>query len=165
MTRPAPEPRPGAWSPWGAVQHVEPLADGVVFVSTASHGGAWLREAAQARIPAAIAPMHGRTWFEEDCEIWAPLLVFGVHDAENDRGRAVAVLARWKPDWLEALAEPCGVPTAAQVATIRRLWADFRIDGELDLAAFPREAGTGFVHGWIGTRLFVEIKPDGRAHS
>lgn len=33
-------PRPRDWSPWGVIDAVEILAEGVVFVSTPSHGGA-----------------------------------------------------------------------------------------------------------------------------
>jgi hypothetical protein len=165
LTAPPEAPVRGAWSPWGAVDGVEVLAEGVVFVSTPSHGGAWLSTAAQTRMPGPLQPMHGRMWWEEDCEVWAPLLVFDVHDADNTRGRAIAILARWKPGWLDALAGRCGVPNAAQAARIADLWTRFGVVGAPDLAAFPREADTGMVHGWIGAALFVGIEPDGRAHS
>ena len=151
-------------SPWGVIDGVEPLADGVVFVCTPSHGGAWLSPAAQARMPAALQPMHGRAFWEEDCEICAVLIVFALHDS-LDRSRAIAILARWKPLWLDALAADHDLPTAAQIARIRRLWADFSVPGEPDFTAFSREADTGMAHGWIGTRIFVGIEPDGRAHS
>jgi len=115
-------------------------------------------------MPAGMQPLHGRAFWEEDCEIWAVLIVFAILD-DADRSRAVAILARWKPDWLDALAADHGLPTAAQVARIRRLWADFSAPAEPDLAAFAREADTGMVHGWIGMQIFVGIEPDGRAHS
>ncbi|PKQ33420.1 MAG: hypothetical protein CVT61_16355, partial [Actinobacteria bacterium HGW-Actinobacteria-11] len=82
-------------------------------------------------MPAALQPMHGRVWWEEDCEIVAVLIVFGVHDC-LDRSSAISSLARWKPGWLDALAAEHDLPSAAQVARIRRLWADFSVPGEPD---------------------------------
>ena len=154
----------GVQSPCGAIDGVERVSEDVVIVFTATHGGAWLSQAAQARIPSSIQPMHGRSWWEEDCEILAVLLVFGIHD-HMDRSTSIGALARWHPDWLDALAQAHELPTAAQVARIRKLWADFTVEGAPDFTAFPREADTGMVHGWIGTKIFVGIEPDGRAHS
>jgi hypothetical protein len=166
MTHPAPPPpRRGGLSPWGVVDAVTPFKDGVVFVSTPSHGGFWVPQEQQHRLPSAIAPMHGRSWFEEDCEAWVVVLAFDLEDDEAERGRAIAILAHWKPDWLDALAPACALPTAAQVAKIRDLWTRFSVPGEPDLAAFPRERDTGMVHGWIGAKLFVGVEPCGRAHS
>ena len=51
-------------SPWGAIDGVEPLADGVVFVCTPSHGGAWLSPAAQARIRHRAITMRGVFTFD-----------------------------------------------------------------------------------------------------
>lgn len=53
-------------SPWGTVQHVTPYSDGIVFVSTASHGGYKLDRKQNAKIPAPFRKLGG--WYEEDCE-------------------------------------------------------------------------------------------------
>ena len=148
-------PRPGHASPWGAIQHVALLVDGVVFVSTASHGGAWLSPEAQARMPATIMPMHGRRWYEEDCEIWAVLLVFGVHDAENSRSRAVEALAHWKPDWLDAIAPLATCVNAAQVHRIRDLHDSYARDVKPDVGAWRRVSVNGAVEGWVGGVWFT----------
>jgi hypothetical protein len=155
-------PRPRDPSPWGAIDGVEVLAEGVVFVSTPSHGGAWLSDDAQTRMPAAIKPMHGRRWYEEDCEIWAPLLVFRVHNDENSRSRAIETLARWQPDWLDALAAQEGLPNSAQVRRIRDLHGELNGKGEPDFANWRRAARSGAIEGWIGGVWFT-ISQDGEA--
>lgn len=162
LCAPPDAPRRGGCSPWGAVDGVEVLAPDVVFVSTPSHGGAWLSPAAQTRMPAALQPMHGRTWWEEDCEIWAPLLVFGLHTPDNTRSQAIAILARWKPDWLDALAAPCDVVNAAQTRRIQDLKAQIAPNATVDLAGFRRSQRSGSVEGWIGG-VWHTISRDGEA--
>jgi hypothetical protein len=144
---PSPEPVPGSSSPWGRVQHVERLRPGVVFVSTPSHGGLWLSEDAQPLMPDQLRPRHGRAWWEEDVEIQAPLLVLGLDDAENDRDRAIAILAAFQPDWLDALAAALRIPNAAQVRRIRELHGD---DGPPDLDVWRSARADGAVEGRVG---------------
>jgi hypothetical protein len=150
LTAPPDAPRRGSWSPWGAIDGVEGLADGVVFVSPPSHGGAWLSAAARTRIPDAIQPMHGRRWFEEDCEIWAPLIVFRVHDRDNSCSNAIGLLAHWKPDWLDALAAQESVPNARQVHRIRDLHGEIVGSGTPDFENWRRGPNSGAIEGWIG---------------
>ena len=63
-----------AYTPWGAVQTVDEIADGILHYTTAGHGGYWLRPEKQAKIPAVLrnAPTFGdngsRGWYEEDCD-------------------------------------------------------------------------------------------------
>ena len=147
-------PRQGHASPWGTIQHVEPLADGVVFVSTASHGGAWLSPAAQARMPATIVPMHGRRWYEEDCEICAVLLVFGPAE-KFDRTAAILSLAQYTPDWLDAIAPLAACVNAAQVRRIRDLHDSYARDAKPDFGAWRRGSVNGAVEGWVGGVWFT----------
>src|SRR3546814_13103769 len=53
-------------TPWGMAQSSEIYADGVVFHSTASHGGIKLDRARNAAMPAMLRVASG--WYEEDCE-------------------------------------------------------------------------------------------------
>jgi hypothetical protein len=69
------------YSPWGAVQKQKVLAPGIVQVFTAGHGGIWLSPERQAQLPewakqiaSSYAPKP--QWWEEDCEMAIPLLVF-----------------------------------------------------------------------------------------
>lgn len=59
-------------TPWGISQHETKIADGIVVVSTASHGGIFVSDARLARIPEnhqkyAQQWSGSRNWFEEDC--------------------------------------------------------------------------------------------------
>lgn len=93
------------WSPWGAVQDAYLVEDSrVVVVSTASHGGAYVREGADRdRITAIIGPKFvpwahrggdplgcGRTWWEEDADIWIPLLILCPYEDEVVWGAKLA---------------------------------------------------------------------------
>lgn len=62
------EPGNGFWTPWGASQSGEVYAEGIVFHSTASHGGFKLDDARNAAMSAKLRVDCG--WYEEDCE-WA----------------------------------------------------------------------------------------------
>lgn len=56
----------GARTPWGPAQSVDHVADGVVFVSTAGHGGYKLSPERNRAIPTAYRDRSG--WYEEDSE-------------------------------------------------------------------------------------------------
>jgi len=60
--------RPSHPTPWGSAQQVEQQAPGIVFVSTASHGGYKLSPERQRAVPAALRRPNG--WYEEDCEAY-----------------------------------------------------------------------------------------------
>ena len=77
-------PRVGAESPWGIVQSADQFGEGVVFVSTSSHGGFWVSDEKLGSMPAQFA-RHGigsrfhsgwDGWFEEDCEANAVVAAF-----------------------------------------------------------------------------------------
>ena len=60
-------------TPWGQSDQEENIKghDGIVWVTTPSHGGFWLSPAAREQMPAtlrAIAPFAGAGWYEEDCD-------------------------------------------------------------------------------------------------
>lgn len=61
-------------SPWGAVQGGEVLAQGIVSVYTAGHGGIKLDAVRNAQVPAEARNAGG--WYEEDCEWSIPALCF-----------------------------------------------------------------------------------------
>ena len=67
----------GSHSPWGTVQEVYPVIPGMIFVSTAGHGGIKLSRQFNAKMPAYLRKPGG--WYEEDCE-WS--LVFAVFEKE-----------------------------------------------------------------------------------
>lgn len=68
-----------ASSPWGPVQVETITTEGVIFVSTASHGGFWVSDERLLEMPSAIRefPNHaGKNWFEEDCDAVLVYLAF-----------------------------------------------------------------------------------------
>ena len=57
----------GMSTPWGRVQDHHRIADGVVSVSTAGHGGIWLSDKRIAQLPKHYQPFTGTPrWNEED---------------------------------------------------------------------------------------------------
>ncbi|KKN55604.1 hypothetical protein LCGC14_0580760 [marine sediment metagenome] len=95
-------------SPWGAVQSTDVLADGIVSVSTASHGGIKLDADRQAAMPEGWSKDGG--WYEEDCNWCLPFIIFqadilahgdecAVRSIKNSRH--VEILQDWHPDLYE----------------------------------------------------------------
>ncbi|SER00490.1 DUF7007 domain-containing protein [Sphingobium sp. YR768] len=74
------------WSPWGASQGGSVYAEGVVFHTTASHGGFKLDDACNAAMPAALRVEGG--WYEEDCD-WA-MVAFGFPELFTAYERRIA---------------------------------------------------------------------------
>ena len=68
------EPISNAESPWGRIQQTQRLADGIVEVVTASHGGVWLSAERLAQMPPSHVSLDG--WYEEDVEVLFPLHAF-----------------------------------------------------------------------------------------
>jgi hypothetical protein len=79
-------PRINGYSPWGQIDNITRLADGILLVSTASHGGIWLSPERRAQLaansPHLLRAVEGRAyapkpmWWEDDCEAVLPLLAF-----------------------------------------------------------------------------------------
>lgn len=67
-------------TPWGPSQSATTVADGIVFHSTASHGGFLLDEERLKTFRESLPtfrPFNGHTkWFEEDCDACAVVVVF-----------------------------------------------------------------------------------------
>ena len=81
-------------TPWGPPQDIEELAEGVLRVSTASHGGLKLSRERWAEIPAAVRDaMFTPTYAEEDCEEPIVRTLLGLGD-DREREMAVRVAER-----------------------------------------------------------------------
>lgn len=66
-------------TPWGPAQNTTKIADGIFFVSTASHGGFWLSRERLNQMPDALKVnkfTNGAAWFEEDCEYARVVIAF-----------------------------------------------------------------------------------------
>lgn len=75
----------GGYSPWGAVDHIDQLGDGVWLVGTPSHGGVYVNGEARRRIPSVVtetlytAAVGDSAWFEEDAEAALALTLLWDH--------------------------------------------------------------------------------------
>jgi hypothetical protein len=117
-------------SPWGTVQDVENLGDGLQFVSTASHGGVWVPSERVRDMPRElkliatyversvgfVAGVGGR-WYEEDCDYSLVVLSF----PELFQESMIAGAYRAAVHWHQAIVEPwaAGLPGSHPVTLAR----------------------------------------------
>jgi hypothetical protein len=95
-----PAPRPLTNSPWGLIQQVTQIAEGIWQVSTASHGGLKVSDQRLAAMPAQqrTTPYSHDGWFEEDLD-WALVAVsFPEAFRPEDVVMARQSLAQYYPD-------------------------------------------------------------------
>lgn len=85
------------WTPWGVAQDVETLAEGILNVGTASHGGIHLDKVRNEMMPESVRNANG--WYEEDCEWALVAMVFPAAFSEKD---AIAARHRVLNDYPEA---------------------------------------------------------------
>ena len=90
----------GKNSPWGIVQDEEVIADGIVLVTTASHGGIWVSPELLGRVQEAMrdytAYWSGSSqWFEEDCAAQCVVVSFPEHFPAEQVERAQAIVDRY----------------------------------------------------------------------
>lgn len=76
----------GGNSPWGTIEEVQYLADGITYVSTARHGGFHVSQDLLYRVPVEWRESrHGATadadscWFEEDADWSMVVMIFTNH--------------------------------------------------------------------------------------
>ena len=65
-------------SPWGRIQNVSRVADGISWISTAGHGGFRLSKTRYESMPANLraCSFTGNQFFEEDCSWCAVVMAF-----------------------------------------------------------------------------------------
>lgn len=109
-------------TPWGPAQSIDKIADGILCVSTASHGGIILSPERNAKVPDYMRDRDGH--YEEDCEYAIPFVVFEAEirawaKANGDRimDAAKRSLANWNPDAFEKF---FGVKLTPEQSHIRR---------------------------------------------
>lgn len=90
----------GKSSPWGIVQDEETIADGIVYVSTASHGGIWVSPELLGRVQEAMRDYAAywsgsSSWFEEDCAAQCVVVSFPEHFPAEQVERARAIVDRY----------------------------------------------------------------------
>ena len=88
-------------TPWGLSQSSEEIAPGIVFHSTASHGGYELSPARVASMPKPLRefePWAGPGYYEEDCDWSVVCLAFPQFFPDDAQGAAMRTLERYKPE-------------------------------------------------------------------
>jgi hypothetical protein len=96
-------------TPWGPSQTSKEYAPGIVFYSTASHGGFRLSEARVATMPKCLrefVPFGGKQsgsgmWLEEDCDWSIAAIAFPQFFKPEDTQAALATIKGWKPELYE----------------------------------------------------------------
>lgn len=90
----------GKSSPWGIVQDEEQIADGIIYVSTASHGGIWVAPELLHLLTDVMkdyaAYWSGSSqWFEEDCAAQCVVVSFPQYFDADQVERAWATVRRY----------------------------------------------------------------------
>lgn len=90
----------GGHSPWGTIDQVDKVAEGIAFVSTPSHGGFFVSPEREKDIPVAHRAYAARWaapgWYEEDCAAAYVVLAFPELFSEKQ-----VELARSMAAWIE----------------------------------------------------------------
>ena len=86
----------GSRSPWGRVDSVSEIAEGIFSVSTSGHGGLKLSREKNAQMPSFMRNDGG--WYEEDCEWSKVALVFPKAFTNVQVGLAELSCQDWFPD-------------------------------------------------------------------
>ena len=94
------QPYVGGYSPWGQADRVTVVAEGIVFVSTPSHGGFWVRPDLLERIPTAHRAYAAKwslseQWYEEDCCALAVIAAFPEHFPQDNAEECAERLDYW----------------------------------------------------------------------
>lgn len=82
-------------TPWGVSQNREEIVPGIVFHSTAGHGGFEVCEKLNDTIPDYMRNENG--WYEEDCE-WCKIAVIFPEYFLKEYASALSTLRNWYPD-------------------------------------------------------------------
>ena len=151
------------YTPWGWTKNVEELADGVLRVSTPSHGGLKLSRERWDELPAEVRDaMYTQTFAEEDCEEPIVRTLLGLGD-DRERELAFKVAGyfdRYAPALLHLRAAAPG-PDYHVIA----YWGGYgtdpfgRFDTREEAEAFADDGGNRRDHGRLET---VECE---RSHS
>lgn len=93
------QPKVGNYSPWGKIDGVDTIAEGIWVFSTPGHGGVKLSRKRQNEMPAIFRKQGG--WYEEDCE--AALVVLGLqrYFSQEKVVQAEKSVKDWFPDQYE----------------------------------------------------------------
>ena len=79
-------------TPWGPGQHLYRIAEGIDYITTASHGGLRLSAERVKQLPASYKPFTGdKKWAEEDCDMGIVLEHLGLTDINWDEIESISL--------------------------------------------------------------------------
>jgi hypothetical protein len=157
---------PSAWTPWGAADHMDTIAEGIVFYSTPSHGGFWLSAERLRQVNKVFREatfVKGGQWYEEDCDAAMVVVSFPQYFEVSMVQRAAESLKRWHP----TVAEKCEVPPSRGDRTMTEVY--YISDGEqhgrmpLDVVLDNIEANAD-PHGQITRDIYEAVDMNGFWH-
>lgn len=90
-----------AYTPWGPTQGATLYAEGILFHSTAGHGGFQLSAEHNARVHPSLRAADG--FYEEDCDWAAVAQAFPELFTDYERSAAQDTIRNWHPDAWEAI--------------------------------------------------------------
>lgn len=140
----------GSRSPWGAVQHAEEVAPGILRVGTAGHGGLKVTKQRNAAIPPAFRRRSG--WYEEDDEA---CIVAAFHPDGSAAAQTTAMSAL-KDRWPDEFTRTFDVTVGLHESRVLRDRARRE-----DSAAFRHQHRHDFVSTGWGTDTNGEWVPQG----
>lgn len=88
----------GTRTPWGTSQDEKKYARGIMWYSTAGHGGFHLSPSVNSQVPEILRIEDG--WYEEDCD-WALVAIAFPELFIKDYANAISTMKNWHPDRYE----------------------------------------------------------------
>ena len=93
-------------TPWGEPHEAKSIAPGIVWYSTASHGGYWVSQERWKEMPepyGSVPTFAGENWYEEDCDWCLVYLSFPEVFRECDKyfTENIQAAERTFTDWIK----------------------------------------------------------------
>lgn len=134
-------------TPWGPAQNAREFAPGIVFYSTASHGGFKLSPDRLAAMPALFREPEG--WYEEDCEAAKVMVSFPEFFPAQMAPTASDTLRHYYPNLYEAHFKV----TLQPGESYKKDKNQFLLDNQeryIGIAAWGSTAENNVPDGWVG---------------
>lgn len=124
--------RKGMKSPWGRVDGVTHMADGLDYVSTPGHGGVKVSRLRQLEIPKAFRKAGG--WYEEDCESAIPEYFCDFLKTQDRKDRALLTLVSYFPEECRSI----GLDPDEPLPRLRRAIAEAYVEAHVKSGSLVR---------------------------
>ena len=139
-------------TPWGTAQTQQTLAEGIISVSTASHGGLKLDRKRNAKMPKCLRIKGG--WYEEDSDWNRVYLVFFAELGYSEEDKKIQACKQTLADWQPALYEEFYGVTLSEGQSQQRDRDNWYQENQHKLLSYSARSQNGMVKVWaaIGGR-------------